>query len=271
MHHLTKCSLFIECFLNESSTEPLAIGTAFTLKVKTGENFLITNWHCVTGINSETNTPLSRNGHTNPEILNVHFLKKGCTNQWIEKRIPLIDENFQITYIEHPRGRAIDVVAIKLPTYDDVDIHNAFDALIPEEFEKQVTDMCSIVGFPKGISTAGKLPIWKSGTIASELEIDHDDRPIFLVDASTREGMSGSPVYCISKGQTVIGNNIAIGLSEAPINFLGIYSGRIGNDIEIGRVFKPSCLHEIFKQYYQKLRTPKPINSFTYVQQKGPN
>lgn len=254
-----------------SSPEPLAIGTAFTLKLKNGDSFLITNWHCVTGINPETNTPLSSSGHTNPEILNVHFLKKGSTNQWIEKRISLIDQNSKNTYFEHPRGRAIDVVAIKLPTYDDVDIHNAFDALIPDEFEKQVTDMCSVVGFPKGISTAGKLPIWKSGTIASELEIDHNDRPIFLIDASTREGMSGSPVYCISKGQTIFGNTLTMGHNHAPINFLGIYSGRIGNDIEIGRVFKPSCLHEIFSCYYQNLRMRKPIYSYTYIHQKGLN
>lgn len=255
MHHLTKCSLFLELFLNESSTEAIAIGTGFTIENKNNDFFLVTNWHCVTGINSETNKPLSKNGFINPEVLNVHFLKKGKTDEWIEKKIPLIDDKFQKTYLEHPKGRLIDVVAIKLPKYDDIDIHNAFGALTSVQFDKQITDACHIVGFPKGISTGGKLPIWKTGHIASEIEINHDEKPMFLIDASTREGMSGSPVYCFSKYSTTFNNLVHLGQVENYINILGIYAGRLGDDIEIGRVFKMTCLDEIFKHNMPRKHT----------------
>lgn len=250
MHHLTKCSIFLEFFISEESISPISIGTGFTIDYFNNEKYLITNWHNVTGRNSETGEPLSTTGYTDPLYIKAHFLKKDRINEWVEKKIYLTDENSNKLYLEHPRGREVDVVAIKIPIFDDVDIYNSFDAIYKEQFNKQITDSCCIIGFPKGISTAGKLPIWKSGNIASELEIDHDDRPLFLIDASTREGMSGSPVYCISKGQKTVGPTIILGGSAA-INFMGIYSGRIGNDIEIGRVFKAYCLNEIFFMIYK--------------------
>ncbi|PWN71956.1 serine protease [Chryseobacterium phosphatilyticum] len=266
MHHLTKCSLFLEFFLFESSPQPIAVGTGFTIQVINGTNYLITNWHNVTGKNAETGNSLSKNGHTDPEFMIVHFLKKDRINEWVKKKVYLIDENFNKLYLEHPRGKEIDVVAIKLPVYDDVDIHNCFDALTQQQFTKQVSDSCSIVGFPKGISTAGKLPIWKTGNIASELEIDHDERPMFLIDASTREGMSGSPVYCISKGETTFGDIVTMGHGTPTINFLGVYSGRIGTDIEIGRVFKESCIIEILRHHSHHPITQNRITSYTYIQ-----
>jgi hypothetical protein len=44
--------------------------------------------------------------------------------------------------------------------------------------------------------------VWSRGTIATELDFDHDDLPMYLVDSRTREGQSGAPViWYSSRGQ----------------------------------------------------------------------
>ncbi len=252
MNHLTKCSVFIELYLFENSDTRAAIGTGFTVKTNNGDNFLITNWHCVTGRNPETNEQLSTNGVVDPERMDIHFLKRGSLNEWMIKTIRLRDENGRIFYIEHPKGQEIDVVAIKLENYIDIDIYNLWEGNIVDNIDMDITDTCSIVGFPKGISTAGKFPIWKIGHIASEFELNHDNKPMFLIDASTREGMSGSPVYCVRNKFASIGGEMMTG-TDSISRFLGVYAGRVGNDIEIGRVFKAECIEQILINYYNNI------------------
>ncbi|MFP7658117.1 hypothetical protein [Chryseobacterium proteolyticum] len=76
MNHLTKCSIYIEMYLTDTADQPLGVGTGFTVKTDQGHSFLVTNWHCVTGINPETNQALSTNEHKDPEFLDAHFFKK---------------------------------------------------------------------------------------------------------------------------------------------------------------------------------------------------
>jgi hypothetical protein len=51
-----------------------------------------------------------------------------------------------------------------------------------------------ILGFPLLPEYSGKFPIWKRGSIATEYTIPYRDRETFLVDSTTKDGMSGSPV-----------------------------------------------------------------------------
>jgi len=250
-------------YLSEHAEKPGGIGTAFIVKTKNEHYFLITNWHCATGINPDTNEPVSDNGVIHPEFMDVHLFKKGSLNEWNVKRIPLLDENGNKKYIEHPRGQEIDIIAIRIDNYPDVDLYNLWEANIVDNIDVDITDNCSIVGFPKGISTGGKFPIFKTGHVASEFEIDHDNKPMFLIDASTREGMSGSPVYCIRNKFASVGGALMGGTSSIA-RFLGVYAGRVGDDIEIGRVFKAHCVEEVIINYY-KLINPyrffgSPIN-----------
>ncbi|MFP7658118.1 trypsin-like peptidase domain-containing protein [Chryseobacterium proteolyticum] len=177
------------------------------------------------------------------------FLKKNSLNEWAVKRIKLIDEKGKKLYIQHPRGQEIDIVAIKLEDYPDVELYNLWEGNIVDNIDINITESCSVVGFPKGISTGGKFPIWKTGHVASEFELNHDDKPMFLIDASTREGMSGSPVYCVRTGHALVDGKLMSGESTIA-RFLGIYAGRVGDDIEIGRVFKSNCLNELMINYY---------------------
>lgn len=52
-----------------------------------------------------------------------------------------------------------------------------------------------MLGYPKGLTLQGSIPVWKPGSIASEpLFAILDGAPAFFVDALTRDGMSGAPV-----------------------------------------------------------------------------
>jgi hypothetical protein len=81
--------------------------------------------------------------------------------------------------------------------------------------------------------------------LASEPDLDIHGDPYFFIDATTRGGMSGSPVLLRLFG----GYNAKNGnynMTPGPTNlFMGIYSGRLNENSEIGRVWKPKVIHEI--------------------------
>jgi len=109
-----------------------------------------------------------------------------------------------------------------------------------------------ILGFPRGVGQ-GAFPIWKKGSIATEPVYGVAKSPIILVDAATREGMSGSPV--LYYGTEVVGDYGPGDLSQVPDSegplVVGVYAGREGvtdqeNSMALGRVWKIEVLESIF-------------------------
>lgn len=95
----------------------------------------------------------------------------------------------------------------------------------------------SIIGFPNGLSSAGLFPIWKTGHIASEMSFNIDGIPQFMIDATTRPGMSGSLVI-IRMIPYLTKSGIYMGMGT---KFLGVYTAQ--SDLEeIGYVLKPEAL-----------------------------
>ena len=112
-----------------------------------------------------------------------------------------------------------------------------------------------IIGYPGGKSSGGGWPIWKTGHLATDIGIDYDERPVFLIDGNTKGGMSGSPVIA-DLGNTYKQNNSQTTITQVGGSvrlFLGVYAGRIeGNSIneeatqiDIGKVFKRHALVEM--------------------------
>lgn len=70
------------------------------------------------------------------------------------------------------------------------------------DISAEVADNAFIIGYPhghnaeKGISHGSPKPIWKCGTIATEMSLnyDADNCGSFLIDATGQQGNSGSPV-----------------------------------------------------------------------------
>jgi hypothetical protein len=89
----------------------------------------------------------------------------------------------------------------------------------------------SIVGYPMGYFGLPNYPIWKTGHVASDIH-GHPDQKHFLVDATTRDGMSGSPVIAKNRLNPL----------------LGIYSGRLHGDVEIGIVWRLGIIYQLLQQ-----------------------
>ena len=115
-----------------------------------------------------------------------------------------------------------------------------------------VTENVYIIGYPFGFNVSpenGKYAIWSTGTVASDpdlnLNINGEQLPAFLVDAKTRHGQSGSPVIYYNKnGIDSDANGIA--LYGGPVTHeIGIYSGRINKESDLGYVWKWSLIKEI--------------------------
>ncbi len=97
----------------------------------------------------------------------------------------------------------------------------------------------SVIGFPFGLTTTGKLPVWTTGFLAQELDLVTEEKPIFLIDCRSRQGQSGSPVtaYRVSNYKVINGEKITTQISpKISWEFLGIYSGRINPESDLGRV-----------------------------------
>ncbi len=109
-----------------------------------------------------------------------------------------------------------------------------------------------ILGYPLGLSNQGVMPVWKRGSVASEPWYNIvGNAPVFYVDATTRAGMSGSPVLAVGAKIISSNGNVVAELSARHPWLLGVYAGRDGSmpdelDMALGRVWKHDLLNSIF-------------------------
>lgn len=242
-------SLFIEMYFGE---QLLSSGTA-TLISNTRESHcaLVTNRHNVTGRHQQTGECLSPTLGV-PDNIVIHFHRPDeDIGDWIKVKLPLYREDGSPFWIEHPRlGEKADIVALnlnwgsdvlKIPYYLKLDLDRVGMVVSPAE-------PVSVIGFPFGMSTSGKLPVWATGFLAQELSLISEDDPVFLIDCRTRQGQSGSPVIAFrtSGYRTIKDNRISATLSgRVAWEFLGIYSGRVNAQSDLGRVWHVSALEEL--------------------------
>jgi hypothetical protein len=166
---------------------------------------------------------------------------------WVKRLEPLFNdaEGNERRWLEHPKlGEKADVVAVPLTALEKVKLYPYSLEEEEEVIAVGPADAVSVVGFPFGLSSTGKAAIWATGFVASDLDIDFDDLPIFLIDCRSRQGQSGSPVIAMRTGMARMtsGNMKMIGSAS---RLLGIYSGRINKESDLGRVWKVNCLHAI--------------------------
>jgi len=242
-------SIYIDICFND-----IVIATATGFIVNKGnELYLITNRHVVTGRNNETGECLDTVNSAIPNNIKIMFpyIKDGKW-RWDKIMINLFDSTDKEIWLEHPIFKnKIDVVAIKL----HIDIQTNFFYNVETNYEICVTDSVFIVGYPFGFDVNpknGKYAIWSSGIIASEpgldLNINDEQLPAFLVDAKTRQGQSGSPVFYYSPFGVIRTKNGISVYGKPLIREIGIYSGRINKDSDLGYVWKWSLISEIINQ-----------------------
>lgn len=245
-------SLYIEVKYNEVT---LGSATGFVVEYNL-KKYFITNRHVVTGRHNETGECMNSMGAI-PNILRVVVpIIKDNSAAWNSFEINLYDKKDNKKWIEHPTyGEDIDVAAIELCDFE----YDSLAYQIYSDGEVAVTDTVYIIGYPYGYSVLPgdkKVAIWTAGSVASEPELGINKKgiqlPAFLVDAKTRCGQSGSPVfYHNNNGVKRDGNRISV--FGVPVSFnVGIYSGRINKDSDLGYVWKWSVIKEILDSNNKK-------------------
>jgi hypothetical protein len=234
-------SLFIEMKFQGSD---LATGTAFILNSNKGP-VLITNGHNVTGKDQNSGQALSSHGGV-PDSITIWHHENNNLGKWIEKTEPLYNEEGEPLWIEHPiLKKKADFVALLLTQLDDVQLHPYIEA---NNFAFLVvpSDTVSVIGFPFRLKIGGYFAVWATGFMATDPDLDYDGLPIFLIDCRSRKGQSGSPVVAYrSDGVVPMGNGVIRQYATPAYNFLGIYSGRINDESDLGIVWKKSAIQEL--------------------------
>jgi hypothetical protein len=237
---------------------PLASATGFIVS-KDGKDYLITNWHVLAGRHPKTNEPLSDTAAVPDELLVYYHATALVEGQrrttWRQVFEPLNDAAGKPRWHEHPDGRNIDVGALPVLKVDDNIALNPLDlSLAQTNLFAGVGETVSIIGYPFGLTGGALFPIWKTGHIASEPDGNYAGLPVFLVDATTRSGMSGSPVvrrfhgfgYRMRSGFEMIASSTLSAGSSALTRFMGVYAGRLDPETaEIGIVWKPEVIEQV--------------------------
>jgi hypothetical protein len=244
---LSAASLYVESFFNETL---IANATSFMVKRK-NKFFLLTNRHIVTGRDQNTGKPLDEKTAAIPNKIRVYFNMKGCLGGNIRSEFPLLI-NEKPAWYEHPfLKESIDVVAFPVPVDDSsrLEVSPYYDLDVEIKHETGISlkpgVRLNIIGFPFAKKTMNNFGIWITGFLASDFDIDIDGDPKFYIDARTRTGQSGSPVVFYRHGESVTLNNNTTHISWSGYQLLGIYSGRIAPESDIGIVWKTEVICEL--------------------------
>lgn len=239
----TKLALLLDL---RFSGQHLAFGTGFVVISPSGP-MLLTNRHNVRGRDNRTDECLSAQGGVPDEIAITHHARSGL-GQWVSRVEPLYVDDGKPRWIEHPvlKGRA-DFVALPLTQLDGVELFPVDLTEGARVLQVDPAEPVSVIGYPFGRSTEGGFPIWATGFLATELVLDFDELPCTLIDCRSRQGQSGSPVvaYRPPGSGASYGDGTAYFGEGRVSRFLGIYSGRINKESDLGIVWKVHALREL--------------------------
>lgn len=253
----------------------MAHGSAFVYRLD-GQDHLVTARHNVTGRHWQTNEFLGKYS-SGPTHLRVWLSTERPENWQVERSeddprhaniqvrlfahlVPLVDEEWLPTWTQHPAlGADMDVAVLPFHPPDDVVVMSWEREVVPRTGPEQCPwppqlfpgEDVFVVGYPYRLMTGPILPLWIRGTVASNPVFGyHDGRrayPLWLVDARTRKGQSGSPVMrSRSVGTIVVRNDGRAGITQFPDSeLLGVYSGRTSDESDLGFVWPMDEVDEI--------------------------
>ncbi len=218
----------------------LGTGTGFFAKTRKGV-LLITALHNLTGRN-ERGKCISKTGAYPNKVRYKGYDYNGEFALYHGDNDPNRIDAVPVFW-RHPNGPHIDVAIVQ---WNAGTVASQLDSsFLDPDYGRYVkltiSQLCCIIGYPEGlfqnIGPDRVLPIWKTGHLASEPSVYENGIPRILIDAATRSGMSGSPVYVRSTPRS---------LGEHPKNrLLGVYTGRTSEMSDIGFVFTPDAITQI--------------------------
>gem|GEM_PF-582942 len=240
---LSFCCTPIELLANDGSDKVVGTATGFFWR-KDDKHYLVTNWHVVSGRNSFT-LLLNPKAYV-PKCFcfyglsvsvqsgMVHFIRQRWTIEFTGDMDAVLAKPPQVD------GQPIDIWGFPIadnsvfgrdPSRTGFEGGPEASCLLNDHSGQRIVtnvgDDCFILGYPLRNYDGFMPPIWKRGSIASETPLGLDGRPIFLVDAATTPGMSGSPI--IRKVVTLTADNKDIGAIKEYSHYemIGVYAGRL--------------------------------------------
>ena len=234
-------SLFVEVFAKGDAL--ISTATAFLACThEGGEQFLVTNRHVVTGRHQDT-LKLLDTGSLEPETLVVWHNSSAALGHHVKVRVPLYGADESPLWFEHLiDGPRKDLVVLPAPAQQGV-ARYPYVVESNSHLKVEPAQMVSVVGFPFAERTAEAFAVWATGFIASEPDFDHGEMPLFLIDCRSRKGQSGSPVILHHGVHDKDANTI--GFKRGESDLLGVYSGRVNEDSDLGKVWKAWALAEL--------------------------
>jgi hypothetical protein len=106
-----------------ANSQDLAQATGFILEAA-GNQYLITNWHCLSGRNPELLKPEHASAAI-PNAVTIWHNKHNLANEmeWVERTEALVDGEGNPLWLEHPKFRnRADIAAIRLSNLEGVEV-----------------------------------------------------------------------------------------------------------------------------------------------------
>jgi hypothetical protein len=223
----------------------LAGATGFLIHVRDGYG-LVTARHVVTGLHEQTKRPLDKNLAT-PTRLRVWH----PAQNWLGRKDPiefdLVDAEGNPTYLEDRNlldHDTADLAVLPFPIDERTTTVRAYD-VDPNQPLPEVTSSVWIIGYPQTTRLhESDLAVWSRGSVASDpAQGWHGDR--FLIDSRTRKGQSGAPVVrYVPAHVTTSPDGQARHEHAASWSLLGVYSGRLSEESDLGSVWTPRVLEQ---------------------------
>lgn len=244
-------------------------GTGFHFRDPLGTVWLVTNWHVVTGRRPDDPAKFVGDAMQSPSSIGVAYQSKKDGQFLTHLRLPLYEEDGTPAWYEYRRDLGVDLAAIPIELPDDVKCPCVQDFADRDAGPFVPGLELTIIGMAFQHSSETPYPIWKGARVASEPGYFAMGVPQVLIDTAGVPGMSGSPVYRISRGLQVSSdaaeavNSFRAGdepgalallskldLSRAKegnaLSFVGVYAGSTGSrDLEklsLGRMFVASLV-----------------------------
>jgi len=265
---LNYCVVKIQSYFNE---EKVAKATGFFYSGTVDSKhtlWLVTNWHVLAGRNASKPEIVLHSHGAIPNRIQLQVPSRIGGDGEVHDRelvfyeifVELFDSNGLAMWHQHPSKHEVDIGVVNLGQALDGHLVRGINEVCSEhDMAVEIGNEVFILGYPLGFSHFANTPIWKRGSIASEPHAETaESRNRIVIDATTRKGMSGSPVVMRSKTHYVTESGQIVQKANGS-RFIGVYASRpaperepTNDEIEagflgheIGYVFKSGCLVEV--------------------------
>ena len=223
----------IEQLANDGSDAVVSHGSGFMWR-HGDKAYLITARHVVSGQSPFDGMLLSDKGFI-PRRFNFYPAFNVGVDNWARRRVSYeFEEGSDEAWFEDRDFSTLrtDIAALPVPLPPELPVRCLNDS--PDIYTKMWSHVgleCAIVGYPT--SSFGDLmtPIWRRGSVASEPSLPVDGKPMFLLDATTSPGFSGSPVFRRQAGPMPVqqpDGSLNVNLDNVLAHsFVGVYAGRL--------------------------------------------